>query len=94
MLMFLLNCGLRVSELCSINLSSIQGDVLSVIGKGNKERTIYLNQVCLTVLKDYLKNEKSLVQNIKEEDALFLSQKGTRLNKRMVQRLVTIYVGA
>ncbi|WCK57412.1 tyrosine recombinase XerC (plasmid) [Aneurinibacillus sp. Ricciae_BoGa-3] len=88
MMMFLLNCGLRVSELCSINLSSIQGDKLSVIGKGNKERTIYLNDICLSVLHNYIKEERGLVHNIKDQDALFLSQKGTRLNKRTVQRLV------
>ena len=42
-----LNCGMRLSELCSINLNEIKGDTLSIIGKGNKERTVYLNQACL-----------------------------------------------
>jgi hypothetical protein len=41
-----LNCGLRLSELCSINISRIKEDTLTIIGKGNKERTVYLNKTC------------------------------------------------
>lgn len=88
MMTLLLNCGLRVSELCSINLSSIHNDMLTVIGKGDKERTIYLNQVSQTALKDYVDDHRSLIKNIKDDDALFLSQKGSRINKRTVQNLV------
>jgi integrase/recombinase XerD len=87
-LMFLLNLGLRVSELCSLNLNSIQGKSLKVIGKGNKERDVPMNQVCMDALMDYLENERSLIKEIKDKEALFLSQKGTRISKRTVQRLV------
>lgn len=87
-LMFLLNLGLRVSELCSLNLNSIQGSSLKVIGKGNKERDVPMNQVCIEALTDYLENERKFVREIKDKEALFLSQKGTRISKRTVQRLV------
>ena len=50
-----LNCGLRLSELVGINLTNINGNTLRVIGKGNKERTLYLNQACIDALVDYLK---------------------------------------
>ena len=48
-----LNCGMRLSELVGINIKDINFDEcqLNVIGKGNKERTIYLNKACLTFFK-------------------------------------------
>lgn len=51
-----LNCGLRLSELIGINISDIKFDDyrLTVIGKGNKERTIYLNKACIDAVNSYL----------------------------------------
>lgn len=51
-----LNCGLRLSELTGINLKDIDfnNTTLNVIGKGNKERTVYLNKSCLTAIKNYI----------------------------------------
>ena len=51
-----LNCGLRLSELVGINISNIDfsENKLTVIGKGNKERTIYLNEACIKAIQDYL----------------------------------------
>lgn len=83
-----LNCGMRISELCSINLSSIKKDTLTVIGKGDKERTIYLNETCVSTIKEYLEKERSCLVNIKEDNALFVSQLGTRLTKRAIEKLV------
>ena len=49
-----LNCGLRLAELCSLNITDISNEnTLTVTGKGNKERLIYLNNACQLVLKDY-----------------------------------------
>ena len=52
-----LNCGLRLSELVGINLQDIDFNdyKMNVIGKGNKERTIYLNKACIDAIKDYIK---------------------------------------
>ncbi|MGM9927869.1 MAG: tyrosine recombinase XerC [Bacillus sp. (in: firmicutes)] len=88
MIMFFLNLGLRVSELCNINLSSIQGDALHIVGKGDKARTVYLNSTCLEALEQYKEQERHLVKKIVDEDALFLSQKGTRLHRRTVETIV------
>lgn len=87
-MMLFLNCAMRISELCSIDISSINGDILTVLGKGNKERTLYLNEISLMTIKDYVENERSLTHNIIDNNALFISQKGTRLNKRTIQKLV------
>ncbi|WP_125153707.1 tyrosine recombinase XerC [Clostridium rectalis] len=87
-----LNCGLRLSELCSINISKIKGDTLTVVGKGNKERTIYLNNACIKALEDYLKIRNTNADKIKDKDALFISRNNTRINKRTVELLVKKYI--
>ena len=46
-----LNCGLRISELCGLDLQDIQDDALRVLGKGNKVRIVYLNEACKDALK-------------------------------------------
>lgn len=89
-----LNCGLRLSELCSINISKIKGDTLTVIGKGNKERTVYLNKACVDAIRSYLnvRNEKANKISESEKDALFLSKNYRRINKRTVEKMVKKYV--
>jgi len=90
-----LNCGLRLSELCSINISKIKGDTLSIIGKGNKERTIYLNKASLKAIYKYLpvRNDLQHKIHVEDKDALFISGKFRRINKRTVERIVKKYVG-
>lgn len=86
-----LNCGLRLSELISIDISKISGDTLTVIGKGNKERTVYLNNACVKAINDYLNVRP--VDQVKDKDALFLSERKKRISKRSVQYLVKKYIG-
>lgn len=90
-----LNCGLRLSELCSINISHIKGDTLSIVGKGNKERTVYLNKASLKAINNYMpiRNEISFRVSKEDKDALFISGKYRRINKRTVERIVKKYVG-
>jgi integrase/recombinase XerD len=87
-----LNCGLRLSELCSIDVSKIKEDTLSVIGKGNKERTIYLNKSCIDSIKNYTVIRNSFADKIIDKDALFISKNYRRINKRSVELLVKKYV--
>lgn len=86
MMMFLLNTGMRVSELCSLNMSSISGRQLKIIGKGNKERAVYLNDACINALNAYLETRKS--SNQQGEEPLFTSQKGTRFTRQSIARVV------
>lgn len=83
-----LNCGVRLSELQSIDMKSIKGDSISLIGKGNKERVIYLNESCLKAIEEYVNEERAMVRNSGNEDALFLSQKGTRLSGGAIQKVI------
>ncbi|KGR81888.1 tyrosine recombinase XerC [Lysinibacillus odysseyi] len=86
MMMFFLNLGIRVSELCALNLSSIQGRKVTIIGKGNKERTVYLNDACLAALEQYIP-ERTAYKG-EGDEPLFVSQKGTRFTRQTVARIV------
>lgn len=81
-----LNCGLRISELTGINISSITDEKFTVIGKGNKERTIYLNSACKKAINEYLSVRPH--EGVIDRDALFLSKRKTRISVKMVQVVV------
>ena len=88
-----LNCGLRLSELVGIDIKDIDFSEakLNVIGKGNKERTIYLNQACLKAISEYLQvrpKEGVKVDKLNSHKALFLSERRERISKRTVQYIV------
>lgn len=91
-----LNCGIRLSELTGINIEDIDFDnnKLNVIGKGNKERTIYLNKACIESITTYLslKNKKVLKNDSKRP--LFLSERNERISQRTVQDIVKKYLTA
>lgn len=83
-----LNCGLRLSELCGINLSDINYDdkTLRVLGKGNKERTVYLNNACMAAIEAYMRVRPA--DGLKDRDAMFISSKKNRISRQGVQKLV------
>ncbi len=106
MIVFLINCGMRLSELVGINTSDIRctHDLdgkeiysLKVLGKGSKERIVYLNNACVDAYIDYIAptitDEKERQENgnrplSAKTDALFLSKRGTRISNRRVQQIV------
>ena len=87
-----LNCGMRLSELVGININDIDFEdcKLNVIGKGNKERTIYLNKACMKALSSYLNVRPKIVDSdAKHSDkALFLSERKERISNRTVQHII------
>lgn len=86
-----LNCGLRLSELVGINISHIKdNNTLVVLGKGNKERTIYLNNACVLAIKSYMAVRPA--DGIKDRDALFISNQKKRISKQSVQKMVEGYL--
>ncbi len=93
-----LNCGMRVSELCGISLTDIDPELrsLRVLGKGNKERMIYLNEACASALHDYLLVRAQNLKDNKNEKALFLSTHGRdqRISVKTVQFIVNKYLTA
>ncbi len=84
-----LNCGMRLSELCSLNVTDIKADgSLRILGKGNKERVIYLNEACRTSLLDYLKIRPMEGIPADHKNALFISRNRRRISNKTVQHIV------
>ena len=85
-----LNCGMRLAELVSIDYSDIKSDNTIVItGKGNKERTIYLNKACIEAVSAYMKVRPN--DGVRDR-ALFLSSRNQRISPRMVEIMVNNYL--
>ena len=88
-----LNCGLRLSELCGLDLSDISSDgTMTVTGKGNKERMVYLNDSCKTAIKRYLEVRPHEGLTAESKNALFISRNHKRISPRTVEHIVTSYI--
>ena len=86
MLEVLYSCGLRVTELCELQLSKVDfiDRVVQVIGKGNKVRTIPIGTTALQAIDDYLAEYRSQLIPMKgHEDTVFLGRQGRCLSRQM-----------
>jgi len=94
MITLFLNCGMRLSELVGINIGDIDRQLRSVrvIGKGNKERIIYLNDACKRALSEYLPMRLAASYSGAKTRALFLSSRDERISNRTVQWTVEKYL--
>lgn len=81
-----LNCGLRLSELVGINLADFHDNALIVTGKGNKQRTVYLNEACREAVEAYRAQRPT--EGVKDREAFFLSRRMTRISPKTVQYIV------
>ena len=86
-----LNCGLRVSEMAGLNYTDIRTDnTIRVLGKGNKERVIYLNSACINAVNDYMRVRP--VDGVKDKNALFISRNHRRMSVKTIQAMVYKYL--
>ncbi len=89
-----LNTGMRLSELCGLNLQSFDSNLeyVKVIGKGNKERIIYLNPAARDAVKQYLVIRLDPRYIRTSDKALFLSGRQQRISPKTVQWIVNKYL--
>lgn len=88
-----LNCGMRLSELCGLDLSDIRTDgSMRILGKGNKERIVYLNEACISAIKSYLVVRPQDGLKSEDRNALFVSREHRRLSNKTVQHIVKTYL--
>lgn len=91
MLHLFLNCGLRLSEIKNLNIKdiSLTDNKFTIIGKGNKERTNYLNLKTKDALMKYLKIRDNFSKNNKNDDnTLFLTCYGYRMSQFTINKIV------
>lgn len=86
-----LTTGMRLSELVSINMEDIIYDHFNIIGKGNKERTVYLTNNCKELLDQYILMRNKYIKDLKV-DALFISTRKKRISNRAVQSTIDKYL--
>lgn len=86
-----LTTGMRLSELVSINMEDIIYDHFNIIGKGNKERTVYLTNNCRELLDQYILIRNKYIKDLKI-DALFISTRKKRISNRAVQSTIDKYL--
>ncbi len=89
MIDLLFSTGLRVAELVSINVADLNWDraEIRVLGKREKERVVIMGHAAMASLQDYLAIERRSLLKRPSERALFISEKGTRMTTRTVQRI-------
>ena len=92
-LMIFLNCGIRISELAGLNFGDIYVDRLRVVGKGNKERTVYMGDAVIASIQRYNETLQENLQNDTKRP-LFLSQKGGRMSTNAIHRVVKKHLAA
>ena len=85
-LMLFLNCGIRRSELVGLNLTDVYDDRIRVVGKGNKERIVYMGASCRKAIDEYLVERNKIV--LSDNRALFGSRDKNRISVTAVHRLV------
>ena len=88
-----LNCGLRISELVGLNKTDVRGDQLRVLGKGNKERVLFLNEACQQALADWMTERDAMT--LVDQNALFVTlQNRRRITTAAVHKLVKKHLAA
>lgn len=90
MLEVLYGGGLRVSELCGLNLAELSGDtgVVRVVGKGDVQRTVPLGEPAWQAVERWLAQGRPAWANLSSGDAVFLGRRGRRIDPRVVRRVV------
>jgi len=92
----LYSCGIRVSEMAGLNVSSMDfpARLLKVTGKGNKERIVPVGRQALRAVEQYLdatRRFRGKWRGDHEDAPLFLNQRGGRLSSRSIHRIVKRY---
>lgn len=89
-----LNTGMRLSELVGLNLTSFNSELttVKVLGKGNKERIIFLNQAAKSAVEDYLRIRLDPKHIRTSDKAFYLSGRQQRISAKTVQWIVNKYL--
>ena len=90
----LYSAGLRISEAVELvnNDINFESSIIRIVGKGNKERTVLMNNETKRLLLKYLNESRMEILGKRESEYVFISKKGSKLNRKSVWRLLKTYV--
>jgi len=89
------SCGLRVSELINLKLSDLyfSDEVIRVLGKGSKQRIVPIGESAVEWITEYMKTVRPLLEKkMKSENIIFLNNRGTKLSRMGIWKIVDKYV--
>jgi integrase/recombinase XerD len=86
----LYSCGLRVSEICDLNISNLflDDDMIRIMGKGSKERLLPVGGRAKQFLNQYLIHSRLGFQKDKSSSSVFLSRNGNPLTRAMINNIL------
>lgn len=93
-LVLISSLGLRIQEVVNIDLTdfNLETGKIKILGKGSKERLLYLNESCVKALRDYLTIRSDISKKNKDEinanQALFITKRGNRISRRSIEYIV------
>jgi integrase/recombinase XerC len=90
MLELLYSCGLRIGELVNLNLKDIDflSNIVTVLGKGNKERIVPVGNQCLNIIKEYINERRTFNFPYDRKSPVFLSKHLKKLDQRTARRIL------
>ena len=90
----LYSAGLRISEACNLRMTDIDMDsgMITVEGKGGRERLVPFGEKSLKILRLYLEKSRPEILKARNCEYLFVSKKGSYINRKSVWRLLNIYI--
>lgn len=88
--------GLRVSELCGLDIDDLdlRGGMVLVTGKGRKQRRVPLSHPARRAVRTYMSEARAVLVGDRAGGALFVNKRGTRIGPRSIRALITRYLGA
>lgn len=90
----LYSSGLRISEACNLKMSDIDMEnmTITVEGKGGRQRLVPFGEKSLEILKRYLLESRTEILKKRTCDFVFVSKKGSYINRKSVWRLLNHYI--
>ncbi len=90
----LYSCGLRITEAIELRPIDLnyENKYIKVTGKGSKERMVPMGDVAVDLIKKYISESRQHILGSRESEYLFISKKGSMLNRKSVWRLLKNYV--
>lgn len=89
----LYSCGLRISEAIDLKFHDIdfEAKMIRVMGKGSKERLVPMGDESVRLMNLYIERSRTLILGNRSSEYLFVSKKGSLLNRKSVWRLIKGY---
>lgn len=90
----LYSSGLRISEACNLKIEDVDLDnmAIAIEGKGGKARLVPFGEKAMNIIRKYLEKSRPEILKTRKCDYIFVSKKGSFINRKSVWRLLNLYI--